>query len=310
VEPYVTRVLVSGAGGFVGLPLLVELSRDGAELHAVSTRARPPALSGVRWHRLDLFDSTAVDALMEELAPERLVHLAWYTTHGHYWCAPENVTWVERSLQLLRAFARHGGQRLVMLGSCAEYDWSTAAAPLVESSSPLVPATLYGAARDALRRVAEAYAEQEGIELAWGRLFFLYGPRESPGRLVPSVIRALLLGEPVAVSGGRQVRDFMHVEDVARAVATLLESRVVGPVNIASGVGVTVGDVVEEIVRRIGRPELVRRGALPDRPGDPSQLVADVTRLQDEVGFRPRWELADGLAATIRWWRDHEDDST
>jgi nucleoside-diphosphate-sugar epimerase len=303
----VTRVLVSGAGGFVGLALLAELSGEGNELHALCTRAHPPALQGVRWHRLDLFDATAVDALMDELAPERLVHLAWYTKHGRYWNAPENVTWVEHSLRLLRAFARHGGQRLVMLGTCAEYDWSTAAAPLVESSSPLVPASLYGAAKDALRRVACAYCEQEGIELAWGRLFFLYGPRESSQRLVPSVIRALLAGEPVAVSSGRQVRDFMHVDDVAGAVAALLGSDVVGPVNIASGVGITVGDVVDQIVRLIGHPELIRRGTLPDRHGDPSLLLADVTRLRGEVGFQPRWELADGLAATVQWWRDHED---
>ncbi|HTA33852.1 MAG TPA: NAD(P)-dependent oxidoreductase [Solirubrobacteraceae bacterium] len=304
-----TRVLVSGARGFVGLPLLAELARDGAELHALSTRPSPPALPGVCWHQLDLFDSVAVDALMQELAPERLVHLAWYTKHGHYWRAPENVTWVERSLELLRAFSRHGGRRLVMLGTCAEYDWSTAGAPLVESSSPLVPATLYGVAKDALRRVADAYAAQEGVELAWGRLFFLYGPREASERLVPSVTRALLLGEPVAVSSAQQVRDFMHVDDVAGAVAALLESNVVGPVNIASGVGVTVGDVIEGIVRLIGRPDLVRRGALPDRLGDPPLLLADVTRLRDEVGFRPRWELADGLAATVQWWRRHVDDS-
>lgn len=304
-----TRVLVSGASGFVGLPLLAELSREGTELHALSTRPSPPALPGVCWHRLDLFDSTALDALMEELAPERLVHLAWYTKHGYYWRAPQNVTWVEHSLALLRAFARHGGRRLVMLGTCAEYDWSAAAAaaPLVESRSPLVPATLYGAAKDALRRLACAYFEPEGIEFAWGRLFFLYGPRESSERLVPSVIRALLVGEPVAVSSGLQVRDFMHVDDVAGAVAALLDSDVVGPVNIASGVGVTVGDVVDEIVRLIGRPDLVRRGALPGRHGDPALLLADVTRLRDEVGFRPRWELADGLAATVQWWRDHED---
>jgi nucleoside-diphosphate-sugar epimerase len=302
-------VLVSGARGFVGLPLLAELSRDGAELHALSTRPSSPALPGVCWHRIDLFDSVAVDALMQELAPERLVHLAWYTEHGRYWRAPENVTWVERSLELLRAFVRYGGRRLVMLGTCAEYDWSTAIAPLVESSSPLVPATLYGAAKDALRRVAEAYAAQEGVELAWGRLFFLYGPHEAPERLVPSVTRALLLGDPVAVSSGQQVRDFMHVEDVAGAVSALLESNVVGPVNVASGVGATVGDVIEEIVRLIGRPDLVRRGALLDRPGDPPLLLADVTRLRDEVGFRPRWELADGLAATVQWWRRHVDDS-
>ncbi len=299
-----TRVLVSGAGGFVGLPVLARLARTDTEVHALITRARPPVLPGVRWHRLDLCDDAAVEELMGELAPDRLVHLAWCTEHGRFWRAPENVAWVERSLHLLRAFVRCGGRRLVVLGTCAEYDWSRAAGPLVESGSPLEPATLYGAAKDALRRVASAYAEQEGVELAWGRLFFLYGPREDPGRLVPSVIRSMLTGQSVATGSGEQVRDFMHVEDVAGAAVALLDSSVVGAVNIASGVGVTVGEVLDRIVALIGRPDLVRRGALPDRPGEPPVLVADVARLRDEVGYQPRWALADGLAATVRWWEE------
>jgi nucleoside-diphosphate-sugar epimerase len=301
-----TRVLVSGAGGFVGLPVLRQLACADREVHALSTHAQPPAPAGVRWHVIDLFDQAAVEALMGELTPELLVHLAWYTEHGRYWSATENVVWVERSLQLLRAFAQCGGRRAVMLGTCAEYDWSAIDGALLETDSPRAPATLYGVAKDALRRVAGAYAEQQGVELAWGRLFFLYGPRETPGRLVASVIRSLSKGQPVATSSAEHIRDFMYVEDVARAVVALLDSPVVGAVNIASGVGVSVEELVELIVEAIGRPELVRWGALPDRPGEPSLLLADVTRLREEVGYRPRWTLADGIVATVGWWQERE----
>lgn len=295
-------VLVTGAGGFVGLPVIERLAARDEQVHALSTRSRPPQVAGVHWHPLDLGDHAAVERLMDELAPERLIHLAWCTEHGRFWQAPENVAWVERSLQLLRAFVHCGGRRVVMLGTCAEYQWSDAAGPLVESSSPLVPATLYGVAKDALRRVASGYAEREGVELAWGRLFLLYGPRETPARLVPSVIRSLLAGEPVATGGGERVRDFMHVDEVAGAVVALLDSSAVGAVNIASGVGVTVGELLDQIAALTGRAELIRRGALPDRPGEPSLLLADVARLRDEVGFRPRRGLNEGLAATVRWW--------
>ncbi len=297
-------LLVTGAGGFIGLPVLERLVAQGNEVHALSTRSGHTEPPGVHWHLLDLCDCAAVEQLMREVVPERLVHLAWCTDHGRFWSAPENVAWVERSLRLLRAFVRCGGRRLVMLGSCAEYDWSSATGPLVEVGSPVAPATLYGAAKDALRRVASVYAEQEGVELAWGRLFFLYGPREAPERVVPAVIRSLLEGRSVATSGGEQIRDFMHVEDVAEAVVALLDSSVVGAVNIGSGVGVTVGEVVDRIAQSIGRPELVGRGALADRPGEPPLLLADISRLRDEVGFRPRWALADGLAASVQWWRE------
>jgi nucleoside-diphosphate-sugar epimerase len=300
----VTRVLVTGASGFIGLPLTAELARRGVEVHALSRRRSPPALPGVCWHEADLADGARVQELLRELVPERLVHLAWCMEHGHYWRAPENVAWVEWSLNLVRAFVRHGGRRLLVLGTCAEYDWSSADGSLRESCSRVAPATLYGVAKDALRRVAGAYAEQEGVELAWARPFFLYGPRERPERLVASTVRSLLAGESVSTGEGARVRDFLHVEDAAGALAALLNSPVTGAVNIASGVGVRVDEVVERLARLLGRAELVRRGALPDRPGEPPLLVADVARLREEVGYRPRWELADGLTATARWWAE------
>jgi nucleoside-diphosphate-sugar epimerase len=303
----VTRVLVSGASGFVGLPLVAQLTRGGREVHALHTRADPPALANVHWHLLDLRDRAAAADLMEELAPEQFVHVAWYTEPGRVWRAQENVDWVEHSLHLVRSFVRSGGRRVVMLGTCAEYDWSIDSGPLAESSSPLAPATLYGVAKDALRRVACAYLEQEGVELAWARLFFLYGPREDPRRLVSSVVRSLLAGRAVATGSGERVRDFMHVEDAAGAVAALLDSAAVGAVNIASGKGVTVKELIDGIVGLTGRPELVREGALPDRSWEPPRLLADVTRLRDEVGYRPLWELAGGLGSTVRWWEEHGD---
>ncbi len=297
-----TRVLVSGAAGFIGLPVVGQLVRHGADVHAISRRPAPQETLGAHWHQADLADDAAVDELMNELAPEQLVHLAWYTNHGRFWQAPENLDWIGHSLRLLRAFVHHGGRRLVMLGSCAEYDWLTADRPLSEARTRLAPSTLYGVAKDALRRVAAAYAEQEQVELAWARPFFLYGPGESSARLVPSVIRSLLADEIMEVSAGGQVRDFTYVEDIAGAVVALLESHVVGDVNIASGTGVRVGEVIELIAQMIGSSAPLHSGRPSGRPGEPSSLVADIARLRDEVGYRQRWTLAAGLEATIRWW--------
>ncbi len=296
------RVLVTGAGGFVGQPLLDELVERGHEVHALDLREETSE-GGVRWWRRDLDDADAVRALLAELRPERLVHLAWYVEHGRFWTSPENVAWVRRSLDLLMAFAETGGQRALLAGTCAEYDWRHSAEPFDELRSPLGPATLYGTAKDALRRLAAGYAEQEGLQLAWGRLFLLYGPREAPGRLVPSVINSLLDGSPAETSSGTQRRDFMHVADVGGALAALLDSEVTGPVNVASGEAVPISEVVATIAQLAGRPELVRLGALPDRGGEPELLAADVHRLRAEVGFTPRFTLREGLADALAWWR-------
>ena len=129
----------------------------------------------------------------------------------------------------------------------------------------------------------------------------MYGPGEPDGRLVPAVGKALLAGEPVRTTRGDQVRDFMHVQDVAAAFAALLEGPVTGPVNIASGDPVTVRQVVTRLAVLAGRPDLPKLGALPERAGDPPRLVADVARLRDEVGFGPRFGLTEGLQDTLVW---------
>ena len=100
------------------------------------------------------------------------------------------------------------------------------------------------------------------------------------------------------------MRDFLHIEDVGRALAALLDSSVVGPVNIASGKGIALQELLEVIAQATGRGDLIRRGALPTPAGEPPSLVGDVRRLREEVGFQPRIDLATGIAQTVSWWRE------
>jgi nucleoside-diphosphate-sugar epimerase len=298
-------VLVTGASGFVGGPLVERLLADGEEVHALTTRARrAPDAGGVQWHSGDLLDPGALERVVGDVRPERLVHLAWYVSHGRFWSALENAEWVEASLRLLRAFVDAGGRRALLVGSCAEYSWG-AQHDLDEAGTPLEPRTLYGVCKDGLRRIASAYSSEGGVELAWARLFFLYGPREQPDRLVPAVIRALIAGERVATTAGTQQRDFTHVHDVAGALAAVLRSDLTGPVNVASGRGIPVGEVLDTIGELTGAAHLIDRGARPTPASEPARIVARVERLA-EIGYRPTIGLRDGLAATIQWWREHE----
>ena len=297
-----SRVLLTGASGFIGHNAIAPLAERGYEVHAVSSRGEGDG--DATWHRADLLDAERSDALVRELQPTHLLHFAWYAEPGKYWTSPENVRWVEASLRLLRTFASAGGRRAVMAGTCAEYDWD-GEGRMVENETPLAPATLYGRSKNAVRDVAEAFAAQDGPSFAWGRIFFLYGPREHPGRLVASVARSLLAGEEAPTSEGTQVRDFMHVEDVAGAFCALVDSDVEGPVNVGSGEPVTVRDVVEAVAEAAGRPELLRAGALPMREGEPPEILADAARLREEAGFAPRYGLKDGIESTVSWWRNN-----
>jgi nucleoside-diphosphate-sugar epimerase len=293
-------VLVTGATGFIGRRCVAQLLERGDEVHGVSWAVRPEQ-PGVIWHRLDILDGRAASELVAEVEPSHLLHLAWETSQGRYWTSTDNMRWLAASLELLWAFPRHGGRRAVLAGTCAEYRWNNQLCN--ERTTPLQPRTLYGACKHALHVAAEAFAIQTGLSLAWGRVFFLYGPGEKAGRLVPSVVVPLLRGDPAECSDGRQVRDFLHVEDAAGAFVALLASDATGPINVASGVPTPVAEVAETIGEIIARPDLVRLGAISAPPDDPEFLVADVTRLTDEIGWRPKHDLKSGLRQTVSWWR-------
>lgn len=296
------RVLVTGATGFIGRHALPLLASGGHDVYGVRRRADEPALEGdVVWRTSDLLDARQVDALMETIRPTHLLHYAWYAEPPFYWSALENLRWLEATLHVFRRFAECGGERAVLAGTCAEYDMQYGFCS--ESLTPLRPQTLYGASKHAVQSVLSAAAATFGVSMAWGRIFFVYGPLEHPSRLVAAVTRALLRGYPAPCSHGRQVRDFLHSQDVASAFVHLLESAVEGPVNIASGTPVLVRDVATAVGTIIGRPELVRLGAKEAPPDEPPVIVADVRRLRDEVGWEPRLTLESGLVRTVEWWR-------
>jgi nucleoside-diphosphate-sugar epimerase len=299
----VSRVLVTGATGFIGRGTLEPLLAGGFEVHAAGRRGPDSeAAAGVHWEHADLLSERGVEEVLERVAPTHLLHLAWYAEPGAFWRSPENLRWLEASLRLLRAFAGRGGQRAVIAGSCAEYAWEERTR-CREDVTPCRPATLYGASKHALHVVAERYAEEVGMSLAWGRVFLVFGPHEHPARLGGSVARALVLGEPAACSHGEQVRDFLYSEDLAEAFVALLRSPVQGAVNLASGEPARVRDLVEALAGAAGRPDLIRLGARPAPAGEPAELVADVSRLREEVGWIPAASLEQRAAATIAWWR-------
>ncbi len=298
------RVLVTGATGFIGWQTLSPLLGRGFEVHALY-RTTPPNDSppAVTWHEGDLFDRRAVSALLAQLRPSSLLHMAWEATPGHYWTSPANLSWVAASLSLVQAFAETGGQRLVVAGSSAEYDWQGDQL-LEELQGPIKPQSLYGKSKNALRELIAAWAPAQGISWAWGRVFNVFGPGEKPNRLIPRVIRSLTDGELLPFDEGAILRDFLHVADAGEAFAALLDSAVTGPVNIAAGEATSIRELVSSVACSLGKEKLVSFGALNSTAQEPKRVIAHIGRLRDEVGWRPPAPLQQRLRETCVWWQD------
>jgi len=296
-----SRVLLTGAGGFIGRHCLPLLLANGHEVHAVARR--PPSGSdfeGAIWHAANLLQPGIPADLVRRTNPDFVLHLAWYAVPGKYWNAPENEDWLRSSLELLGACAGRPSTRLVAAGSCAEYGLT--AGECTEDLTPLSPSSLYTQSKQSLGAKIMRTSREAGLDAAWARVFFLYGPHEDPVRPFPSVIRALLRGESAPCSEGTQVLDYLHVEDVASALVAVLLSPFRGAVNVGSGVPHTLRAIFETIGNLIGRPELLRFGERPG-PIPPHHLWANTRRLSSDVGWAPRFDLASGLRHTIEWWR-------
>ncbi|OQX09805.1 MAG: epimerase [Desulfobulbaceae bacterium A2] len=296
------RVLVTGAAGFVGRHCLPILLSKGFDIHAADVVIPENNIYGVNWHDIDLLDTQKTNELIETIHPTHLLHFAWYAKPGEYWTSTENVRWLEGSLHLLRVFQKTGGTRVVMAGTCAEYDWKFGYCS--EYVTPLVPSSLYGTCKNAMQHLLKVFSRETGLSSAWGRVFFLYGPHENPSRLVSSVIIKLIQNKTALCSHGNQIRDFLHVKDVASAFVSLLMSDVDGPVNIASGKPIALKEIILSIADKLGKNNLVKLGALPQKENEPSVLFGDTKRLFSEVIWQPQYDIDGGIRETIDWWQE------
>jgi nucleoside-diphosphate-sugar epimerase len=309
------RVFLTGATGFVGSHVARLLVRHGHEVHALMLEgdaeeklakerfgAENDAIVRVRG---DLLQPASYAAALEEASAgtrkgrfEACVHLGWYANPKDYLSSRVNVDLLGASAALGSKLVDLGCRRIVMAGTCFEYDTSFG---LLSESTRLSPRHLYSTCKRSLYEVMTLLTESTATSFAWARLFFLYGPHESRGRLVPSVIDALRSGSEARVTTGEQIRDFLHVADAAAGIVHVLETdALAGPVNVASGRPVQVREVVETIARLLDAKNRVAWGAVQARPNDPQFVCADVTKLK-KSGFRPAFDLEAGLEDTLAW---------
>jgi nucleoside-diphosphate-sugar epimerase len=247
-------------------------------------------------------DRSSFKGILEASRPSGLVHLAWDTTPGTYWRTPANLEWLAASLGLLREFVHFGGKRILVAGTSAEYEWG-GEGPLDESTSPLRPNSLYGCSRNALREVLGAWASNVGVSWAWCRLFNLFGPEENEARLLPKVIRALIREETVPFDDGRIYRDFLHVADAGDAISEVYASPAQGCINVASGEPIEIRELLATAARHLGGTGEIQFGVQPTAPNQPRSVVASVSRLRTEIGWKPAKDLAERVRETCDWWR-------
>jgi dTDP-6-deoxy-L-talose 4-dehydrogenase (NAD+) len=268
-------ILLTGATGFVGRHLMRALAAKGA-------RVRPVVRTGTlnRLPACDAFERvvTSSDIFAEEpewwaatcRGVDLIVHAAWYAEPGAYLQSPRNLDCLAGTIRLAQAAVEERVPRFVGIGTCFEYDLR---AGRLHVDTPLRPQTPYAAAKAAAYLALGQALPQQGVSFAWCRLFYLYGEGEDARRLVPYLRARLAAGEPAELTSGAQVRDFLDVGEAARMVAETALGPKEGPLNICSGVPVSVRELAERIADEYGRCDLLRFGARSDNLTDPPMVV-------------------------------------
>ncbi|MDQ7834340.1 MAG: NAD(P)-dependent oxidoreductase [Humidesulfovibrio sp.] len=298
------RILVTGADGFVGANLIKALLDGGVGVDALVSGGGPlkrlgsfmgrPGLNIVTW---DLMQNPM--SLVEDKGYDLVFHLAAVMPGRPEANDPRAITAVNvtATLELAQALSRRGGL-MVFASSFSEY--SSKPDPISEETLPL-PTNLYGWTKAA----AVLGLRSMNIPNAWtvARLFGIFGPFEAPQRLLPYVYGQLTQGREARLTSGEQVRDFLFVEDAVEAVlATALRAQARGrDFNIGTGIGLRVRDVVTMAGEQLGRPELLRFGAVGSISAAPDYAVADNRRVTSELDWHPRVDAREGVERTLAW---------
>jgi nucleoside-diphosphate-sugar epimerase len=288
----IKRVLVVGGTGYIGHQAVKILREKNYDVVMASRQG-----NSREHYRMDVLDTDSVSRAMKDIRPSHLLYFAWLMERV-YLENRDNMSWLAASLYLLRSFAENGGERAVFAGTVSEYDIRYGF--LSEDITPLNPPSFYGRAKACLYTMAKEFARRAGIAYAHGRIFYVFGERDREYRLIPSVLKAMLEGRQPDVRTPNAVCDYSYSGDIGKMFVRLLESEVCGAVNLASGVGTKVADLVGKMASLLG----FDLQPFPAADSVEPPIIADIARLTKEVGWRPSLaSFDDGLKRTVDWYR-------
>ena len=320
------KILVTGAAGFIGSKLMFTLAQRGDEVVGIDNmndyydvRLKEGRIAEFctgerkRFLKMDIADKEALDALFAAEGFDAVVNLAAqagvrYSITNPYAYLQSNLVGF---LNILEACRNYPVKHLVFASSSSVYGLN-AKVPYSEDDKVDNPVSLYAASKKSTELMAHAYAKLYGIPCTGLRFFTVYGPWGRPDMAPMLFASAITNGEPIKVfNGGDMIRDFTYIDDIVEGTVRTLDHVPAGVdcpngvpyriYNIGCSDPVKLMDFISEIELAVGRP--AEKVFLPMQAGDVYQTNADTSRLEAEVGYKPRVRLHEGIAAFIEWYR-------
>lgn len=297
------QVLVTGSAGFLGSALIARLltSVGPDKISAIDLRDRTSAASpGVRWVKGSLLNRDGVSAVMAEAEPTVVFHLAGAVAGDARTIFESNALATSTLLDAVEHAAPSA--HVLVIGSAAEYSPLAGGALAIKEDARSDPETVYGASKLAATSLALSYARQRGLQVTVVRPFNLIGARTPHSLLLGALIQRLRTSMAsagpihLAVGNTHTVRDFLDVADAAEYLVRLASSPGSGRVvNLCSGEGTAVGDLVREVISRVPSPVILKRDPALIREGESERIVGDPTLLRSLTKYLPQVPIADSV---------------
>lgn len=290
------RVLVTGASGFLGLPLCQRLVEHGALVHAVSRANRNSGSDRLRWWQSNLEDVGAVRTLLGSVKPDVIFHLGGLVNG-----APEPAlvlptfhSLLTSTVNILDVATELGCRRVVLVGTLEE----------PKGNAEAVPTSPYGAAKWAAAAYGRMYHRLCQTPVVIIRTFMTYGPGQPEWKVIPYTILSLLADRAPEISSGERRLDWVYVDDVIEGFLRAGSAPGVEGTTVELGSGRTMSlrEIVTSVATLVGSRAVPAFGARPDRPVQETR-VADTAQALASIGWRPRIGLDEGLARTVEWYR-------
>ena len=294
-------ILVTGGTGKIGELILKNIDKNKFNIHLITRKNI--SVKEISTHNCNLLNEGTCQKLISEIKPTHLLHLAWITAHNNFWNSEENIIWENNSKILLREFAENGGEKAIIAGTCAEYDWNEKS--YIEGETDLNPHSLYGKSKNSLFKYTKKLSEKYDMKYSWGRIFFLYSNHDNPNKLIPYVIKNLFEKKiPEIKSNCNLIRDYIHVEDIASIFLLLLNSDFEGPINIGTGKGLSIKEIINKIAIKLNFKSIYELNKKLNYTNEIKYpyVAADISKLKNQLKWVEPKDFDTRLEELINYW--------